>query len=312
MLKTEEIQAFTQIVDSATITAAAERLGLAKSAVSRRLAELEDQLGVELFHRSTRKLSLTDSGRALYERCVRILDDLEEAEHAVSQSHHELSGQLRVAAPLSFGIMHLGPAVIEFQQQHPHVDFDIDFNDREIDLIQEGYDVGIRIAKLKDSSLIARKLATVSTVVCASPQYLQQHGEPTTLEQLSKHRCLTYSYLDHPELWHFIDRNGEPVTVKVTKAIQANNGNFSRDAAISGLGIVRQPTFIAYQAIMKGELIPILKDYHVAEINIYAIYPPTRHLSQRVRQFIDFLVERFAGNPYWEQCLKQKNHQNKF
>lgn len=304
MLKTEEIQAFVHIVEAATMTAAAERLGVAKSAVSRRLSDLERQLGVELFHRTTRKLVLTDSGQGLYSRCLQILTDLEEAEHAVSQAHHELSGQLRVAAPLSFGVMHLGPAIIEFQKQHPKLNFDIDFNDRQIDLIQEGFDVGIRIADLKDSSLIARQLAKVSVVVCASPDYIKRHGAPTTPEELVDHSCITYSYLDNPDHWSFINKQGDEQIVKVSKLMQTNNGGFSRDAAIAGLGILRQPTFIAYESIAKGGLIPILQDYSIAEVNAYAIYPPTRHLSQRVRRFIDFLVERFSGEPYWEQCLK--------
>ncbi len=303
MLKTEEIQAFVHIVDAVTMTVAAARLGVAKSAVSRRLSELEEQLGVELFHRTTRKLVLTESGQGFYTRCIRILADLEEAEHAVSQAHHELSGQLRVAAPLSFGVMHLGPAIVEFQKLHPKLSFDIDFNDRQIDLIQEGFDVGIRIANLQDSSLIARKLARVSTVVCASPGYIKQHGAPTTPEELVNHSCITYSYLDNPGHWSFINKQGDEQIIKVPKLMQANNGIFLSDAAIAGLGILRLPTFIAYESIAKGALIPILQDYSVAEINAYAIYPPTRHLSQRVRCFIDFLVERFSGVPYWEQYL---------
>jgi len=305
MLKTEELQAFVHIVDAGTITAAAARLDLAKSAVSRRLSELENGLGVELFHRTTRKLTLTDSGQGFYTRCVRILADLDEAQYAVSQAHHELSGQLRVAAPLSFGVMHLGPAIVEFQNQHPKLSFDIDFNDRQIDLIQEGFDVGIRIADLKDSSLIARKLASVSTVVCASPDYIERHGLPRTPDELSQHPCFTYSNLDNPNHWTFINLQGQVQTIKVTKLMQANNGDFLRQAAVAGLGILRQPTFIAYQSIASGELVPILEDYSLPNINAYAIYPPTRHLSQRVRTFIDFLVERFAGVPYWEECLNQ-------
>mgnify|MGYP002713090026 FL=1 len=301
MLKTEEIQAFVQIAHSGTLTAAAAQLQVAKSALSRRLAELEARLGVELFHRSTRKLSLTESGRQFYEYCVRILDDLTEAEHSVSQQHQDVSGQIKVAAPLSFGLMHLGPAMIEFQQRHPGIRFDIDFNDREVDLIQEGYDVGIRIAELKDSSLIARKLATLSMVVCASAEYLRQHGEPQTPMDLQQHQCLTYSYLPHPDHWTFRDRQGEVINVRVNTTLSSNNGGFMCDAALAGLGIVRQPTFIAYQAIASGKLIPVLRDYEIASYNAYAIYPPTRHLSRRVRQFVDFLVERFAGQPYWER-----------
>ena len=300
MIKTEEIQVFVHIVNAATMTAAAARLGVATSAVSRRLSELEEQLGVELFHRTTRRLVLTESGQAFYSRCLQILADLEEAVHAVSQAHHELSGRLRVAAPLTFGLMHLGPAIIEFQKQHPQLNVDIDFNDRQVDLIHDGFDVGIRIASLKDSSLIARKIAKVSTVVCASPDYLKQRGRPTKPEELTHHSCLTYGHLDHPSHWLFVNKRGNEHIVNVNCTMQANNGIFLNNAAIAGLGVVRLPTFIAYDAIAKGDLIPILQDYSVANVNAYAVYPQTRHLSQRVRRFIDFLVERFSGNPYWE------------
>ena len=303
MLKTEEIQAFVHIVECVSITAAAARLGIAKSAVSRRLSELEEQLGVELFHRTTRKLVLTESGKGFYTRCIQILADLEEAKHAVGQAHHELSGQLRVAAPLTFGVMHLGPAIIEFQKLHPKLNFEIDFNDRQIDLVQEGFDIGIRIAKLQDSSLIARKLARVSNIVCASPDYIKKNGAPSTPEELLDHPCITYSYLDNPNLWSFLNEQGEEKMIKVPILMQANNGSFLCSAAISGLGIVREPTFIAYKSIAEGLLVPILQDYSLPEVNAYAIYPPTRHLSQRVRRFIDFLVERFSGTPYWEQYL---------
>ena len=304
MLKTEEIQIFTQIVDSGTITAAAEQLQLAKSAVSRRLTGLEERLGVELFHRSTRKLSLTDSGQTFYQRCLQILDEIAEAESSVSESHQELRGQIRVAAPLSFGLMHLASAIIDFQKLHPAITFDIDFNDREIDLIQEGFDVAVRIAKLKDSSLMARKLAELSTVVCASPEYLSQHGEPKTPNDLVNHDCITYSYLARPDQWEFKNKEGKLMNVNVNKFVRANNGEFMRDAATAGLGIIRQPTFIAYKDIAVGKLVQILQDYETTSVTAYAIYPPTRHLSHRVRQFIDFLVKRFEGSPCWEQCLR--------
>jgi len=303
MLKTEEIETFTQIVDSGTITAAAEHLQLAKSAVSRRLSELEEKLGVELFHRSTRKMNLTDSGIVFYQQCTQILDDLMEAEFSVTQSHQEIRGKIKVAAPLSFGLMHLAPAIFDFKKLHPAITFDIDFSDREVDLIQEGFDVGVRIAELKDSSLIARKLAELSTVVCASPDYLRQHGEPKKPEELAQHDCITYSYLERPELWSFLDKDENPITTTVQQIIRVNNGEFMRDAAAAGLGIIRQPTFIAYTDIAAGKLIPILQEYKSMPVNAYAIYPPTRHLSQRVRQFIDFLAERYAGKPCWEQCL---------
>ena len=295
-----EIQAFIQIVESGSITAAAERLEIAKSAVSRRLSELEARLGVQLFHRTTRKLTLTDSGRGFYERTVRILSDLEEAEHAVSQAHRKIQGPLKIAAPLTFGLRHLGPAINDFKRAHPLIHFEIDFNDRQIDVVHEGFDVAIRIARLQDSSLIARRIATMSMVTCASPAYLQQHGTPQTPEELPDHACLTYSYLANPNVWQFHDRHENEISIKINSEIQANNGDYLLAAAIDGLGIVRQPRFIVYEAIQSGELTPILTDYSIPTVNAYALYPPTRHLSLRVRAFVDFLAERFAGTPYWE------------
>jgi len=306
MSRFDEIQAFVQIVEAGSITMAAEHLGLGKSAVSKRLAELEERLGVELFHRTTRRLNLTDSGTGFYQRSKQILDDLIEAENSVSQAHQELRGELKIAAPLSFGVMHLGPAINEFSKQHPAIQFDIDFNDRQVDLLQEGFDLGIRIAELDDSSLMARKIAPVSLVVCASPEYLDKYGEPQSPDDLAQHNCLSYRYLANAHQWTFIGRDKKSHSVKIKSQIQANNGDYLRQAAIEGLGIVRQPTFIAYQSILKGELIPILQDYSNPGLNAYAIYPPTRHLSQRVRRFIDALVERFSGTPYWDTCLETR------
>lgn len=303
MIKTEEMQVFVQIVISGTITAAAQHLQIAKSAVSRRLSEMEEQLGVELFHRSTRKLNLTESGNVLYERCVSILDELHEMESLLTDSNKEISGQIKVAAPLSFGLMHLSSAIIEFKKMHPAITFDIDFNDREIDIIQEGFDVAIRIADLKDSSLIARKLVSLSTVVCASPEYISKYGEAKTPSELVNHECISYSYLSKPEQWDFFDNKDKLIKVIVNKSMRINNGEFMREAASAGLGVLRQPTFIAFKDIDNGKLVPILENYTSKPVNAYAVYPPTRHLSQRVRQFIDFLVVRYEGKPCWEQCL---------
>ncbi len=301
MSRFDEIQAFIQIVEHGSMTAAAERLGLAKSAVSRRLSELEARLGVELFHRTTRKMSLTDSGRSFYDRTVRIVSDLDEAEQAISQSSRELRGKLKIAAPLSFGLLHLGAVINDFSRQHPHIRFEIDFNDRQVNLIEEGFDLAIRIARLRDSSLIARRIASMSIVTCASPTYLQQYGEPQHPSDLAEHQCLLYGYADTPNKWLYRDINGNKLEIQVQGIIQSNNGDYLRSAAVNGLGIVRQPRFIAYQSITRGELVPILQDYAIPDINAYAIYPPTRHLSQRVRVFIDYMRDRFSGVPYWEK-----------
>ncbi|MXS81829.1 LysR family transcriptional regulator [Nitrosomonas oligotropha] len=300
----ENMNAFVRVVEAGGISAAADRMDVAKSVVSRRLKELEEHLGVELFHRTTRQMNLTDSGRAFYQQSVRILADILEAEHATSQFHGALKGSLKVAVPLSFGLMHLGPAINEFLQTHPEIEFDLDFNDRQVDLLADGFDLAIRIASLPDSSLIARRLAPIQAVMCASPAYLEHMGEPESPEALIKHRCLVYNLISNIDNWNVYDAAGELIKTRITPYLKASNGEFLRDAAVDGLGIVLMPTFIVYREIERGTLVPLLTEYRYSQLAAYAIYPQTRHLSQRVRAFVDFLVKRFEGMPYWDLCLK--------
>ena len=310
-----DMQMFVKVVESASISAAAERLNVAKSAVSRRLAELEARLGVQLLQRTTRRLNLTDSGRSFYERSLRILADLEEAELAVSQAHGALSGKLRVALPLSFGLLHLVPLINEFAAAHPEVEFELDFNDRQIDLMQEGFDLAVRIAKLGDSTLIARRVAVVRHMACASADYLARRGIPESPEALAQHDCLGYSNLATPDIWAYRNQNHETVRVKVPLKLLANNGDFLCRAAMAGQGIIMQPTFYMAEAICRGDLVPLLSDVQWPEVHAYAVYPPTRHLSTRVRAFVDFLVEKFSGEPYWDvaiaQLMQKKQKQKK-
>lgn len=304
----ENMNAFVRVVEAGNISAAADRMDMAKSVVSRRLKELEEHLGVELFHRTTRQMNLTDSGRAFYQQSVRILADILEAEHATSQFHGALKGSLKVAVPLSFGLMHLGPAINEFLQTHPEIEFDLDFNDRHVDLLADGFDLAIRIASLPDSSLIARRLAPIQAVMCASPAYLERMGEPESPEALIKHRCLVYNLISNIDNWNIYNAVGQLIKTRITPYLKASNGEFLRDAAVDGLGIVLMPSFIVYQEIERGALVPLLTEYRYSQLAAYAIYPQTRHLSQRVRAFVDFLVKRFEGMPYWDRCLK--NFQN--
>ena len=301
----ENMSTFIRVVEAGGISAAADRLGVAKSAVSRRLKELEEHLGVELFHRTTRKMNLTETGRAFYHQSVRIMEDVIEAELATSQAHATLQGSLKIALPSSFGLMHMGPAINEFLQAHPQLEFDLDFNDREVDLIQEGFDLAIRIANLPDSSLVARRLAPIRLVLCASPGYMQQMGVPESADELADHRCLVYSLQRDFEYWSLTDSDGREIRTKICPYIKASTGEFLRDAAVDGQGIALLPSFIAYEEIEREALVPILTDYKLQRMDAYAIYPQTRHLSQRVRAFVDFLVERFQGTPYWDQCLKK-------
>jgi DNA-binding transcriptional LysR family regulator len=301
----ENMSTFIRVVEAGSVSGAADRLGIAKSAVSRRLKELEEHLGVELFHRTTRKMNLTDTGRAFYHQSVRILEDVLEAELATTQAHGTLKGSLKIALPSTFGLMHMGPAINEFLKAHPQIEFDLDFNDREVDLIQEGFDLAIRIANLPDSSLIARRLAPVHNVICASPSYIKQMGAPRTPDELVDHRCLVYSLLSDYEYWNLTDSNGKETRTKIHPYLKASTGDFLKDAAVEGMGITMEPSFIAYKEIESGALVQILEDYNPPRIDAYAIYPPTRHLSQRVRAFVDFLVKRFEGTPYWDFCLNK-------
>ena len=300
----ENMNTFIRVVEAGSISGAADKLSVAKSAVSRRLKELEEHLGVELFHRTTRRMNLTDTGRAFYHQSVRIVEDLIEAELATSQAHGTLKGSLKIALPSTFGIMHMGPAINEFLNLHPQIEFDLDFNDREVDLMQEGFDLAVRIAILPDSSLIARRLAPIKTIICASPVYLEQKGLPQCPDDLRTHQCLVYNLLRDYEYWKFTDTNGQEIKTKIYPYLKASTGEFLKDAAVQGLGIIQSPTFIVYKEIERGTLVPLLQDYKLPEINAYAIYPPTRHLSQRVRAFVDFLVKRFENTPYWDICLK--------
>lgn len=255
---------------------------------------------MQLLRRTTRQLNLTNSGRSFYEHSARILADLEEAESAVAQEHGELRGSLRVALPLSFGLRHMSKPIAEFSRLHPRVEFDLDLNDRRVDLVEEGADLALRIGNLSDSSLIARRLFEARTVVCGSQSYFDKNGIPTTPEELRDHQCLVYGNLQDPGRWVCRDAEGGTHKVNVNTAMSASSGDFLCEAAIEGLGIAMQPTFIAGEAISRGDLVPILTDYQWPVTPAWVAYPPTRHLSFRVRQFIDFLAEYFAGTPYWD------------
>ena len=265
------------------------------------MSALETRLGVELLRRTTRRLSLTDTGRSFYERSTRILADLDEAEAAAAQAHGELNGTLKVALPLSFGVRHMAEPVAEFSRRHPRVRFDLDLNDRRVDLIDEGMDLALRIGRLKDSSLIARRLFDARTALVASPAYLEAHGAPERPEDLTGHAFLTYSNLAEPNRMVGRDAAGRRFDVEVTAQLSASSGDFVAEQAKAGRGIALQPTFIVGGAIERGELVPVLGDYSWPETPAYAVYPPTRHLSYRVRAFIDFLAEWFSGTPAWDR-----------
>ena len=294
----EEMQTFVRIVDAGSITKAAEQMNTVKSAISRRLTDLEKRLGVSLLTRTTRTQTLTSSGKGYYEQCLRLIDDLAEVESRVRNEHCALRGKIRIAAPLSFGLSHLGPALRKFNEIHPDIQFDIDFNDRKTDIIEEGFDLAIRISKLEDSTLIARKITTFNILLCASPGYLKKHGRPKTPQDLENGH-VKLQYKGQSEIWSFYDKD-QLINVRVSKAIATNNGDFLCDAAIDDLGLLYTPDFICYKAIRLGQLEVILQEYTDRnKINAYAVYPQTRHLSLRVRSLVDYLVQYFADKSYW-------------
>lgn len=298
------MQTFVAVVDAGTITAAADRLAVAKSAVSRRLAELEQHLGVQLLRRTTRRLDLTDTGRSYYQRCQRILEDVRETEAAVSTEHRALRGRIRISVPMTFGMLHLRTAISEFLAANPAVSFDLDLGDRQVDLMREGFDLAIRISQLADSSLIARRIAPIRTVVCASSSYWDEHGRPATPDELARHACLHYTLTAAPGTWRYRYKDGSEGSVEVPGRLRANNGDVLRDFAVSGLGVAILPTFIVYRAIERGELEPVLTEIEWSPLTAYAVYPQSRHLSTRIRAFVAFLGERFGDAPYWDRCLQ--------
>ena len=296
----ENMQVFIRVVEAGGIGVAAEQMGLAKSAVSRRLADLESKLGITLINRTTRTSSLTEAGNLYYKRALHILDDVAELNVMTSDPKASLKGTLRLAVPLSFGLAHLTPALDSFAEKYPDLTLHVDFSDTHIDLVEGGYDLAFRIGKLKDSSLKARRIAPIRLIVCASPSYLEQWGTPKIPQELKQHKLLRYT-LNTEKNWKFLDRHGKDITLQTDAKIQANNGDFLCKMAIAGHGILLSPTFITWEAVAKGQLVPILEHYTVRPSTAYAVYPQTRYLSQRARYLIDHLLETFGDNPYWDK-----------
>lgn len=292
MNKFEELEAFVSVVDSHSFSLAADKLGVAKSSLSKRVSELEKRLGVQLLQRTTRRLSLTDSGRHFYQRAVAVLADLDEAEQIVSDAQCGLIGKIKLTAPLGLGVGPLSTPVSEFMQMHPRIEIELEINDREIDLVDEGFDLAIRVGDLQDSSLIARRLARVGFAVCASPAYLKLHGKPEHPSELVGHEVLVYSNVSTSEQWRFDDK-GTQVSPRVKSRISANNGEVLANFAKQGLGIVNGPLFYLQGLLDSGELISILADYPMKQAGIYAVYPPGRLVSRRVKMLSDYLLAYF-------------------
>jgi Transcriptional regulator len=290
---------FARVVDAGGISAAARELRLSKSAVSKQVSALEDRLGVRLLQRTTRRMSLTEAGRGFLDHCRRVVQEAEAAENAIGALQGEPRGVLRINAPMTFGTMHLAAMLPDFLARFPLVTVDLALNDRMIDLLDEGYDVAVRIGRLADSSLVARKLAPARRVMVAAPSYLDRRGRPATLGELADHDVLCYSYVPAAEEWRFDGPAGEE-SVRVSGRMRANNGEVLLAACLAGSGIAALPTFISGPSLRAGSLVRVLPHLERTDFAIHAVWPTARHLSAKVRAFVDFLAERFGPVPYWD------------
>ena len=296
-----DIAVFVRVVERGSFTLAADELGLSRAVVSKYISRLEERLGARLLHRTTRRLSLTEAGATLFEASRGAIERIEEAEGAVAQFQSAPRGRLRVSAPMSFGILHLGPAIADFSREFPAVMLDIRLDDRFVNLVEDSVDVAVRIGVLTDSSLVARKLAITRAVACASPEYLAAHGEPETPEDLASHQCLIYSYLSTTNVWRFIAPDGREIPVAVAGNVRINNGIVLTEAALAGRGILVTPSFYVAPMLRDKRLKRILAGYKLPELGVYAVYPQRSHVPPKVRAFVDFLAQRFGRKPEWEK-----------
>jgi DNA-binding transcriptional LysR family regulator len=303
MDRLQAITAFAKVVETGSFARAASRLDVSVSSVSRQVSELEAHLDARLLNRTTRRLSLTESGRAFYQRCVLLLADLEEAEESASAGTARPRGTLRLTCGTTFGARHLAPAIAEFVARHPQMHFDVELSDRAVDLVDEGFDAAVRVGTIGSQQLVGRKIGETHLVCCASPRYLERHGIPQKPEDLAAHACLTYEYSPHKDVWPFRDPEGDRSirgdrSVRVNGPVHANSGGFLVALAVDGLGITIEPDFIVGPEVRDGRLVPLLQAFESAPANIYVAYPSRRHLSAKVRAFADFLSARYQ-QPEW-------------
>jgi DNA-binding transcriptional LysR family regulator len=295
----QALRVFSQVVESGSFSAAAARLGLSATAASRHVAELEGHLQTRLLNRTTRRVSLTESGRAFYERAVQLLADLGEAEQEAQRAAVVPRGTIKLTTSVNFGVRHVAPAIAAFLAAHAGVRFDVSLSDRIVDLVEEGFDLGVRIGAPGSDNIVARKLGETRLVPCASPAYLRAHGAPQVPEDLASHNCFTYEYVAPRNLWRFRDASGAERLVRVSGNLHSNNGDLLAEVAAQGAGIVFEPAFIVGPELRAGRLVPLLQEFVAPPMPIYAVYPSRKHLSAKVRLFVDFLVERFSQGPDW-------------
>ncbi|WP_198411894.1 LysR family transcriptional regulator [Microvirga flavescens] len=284
------MRSFRRVIERASFSRAAEDLGLSSAGLGKQIRWLEERLGAVLIQRTTRRMGLTETGRAYYEECCRLLDELDEVERSIATDARHVSGRLQVNAPLSFGLTVLSPILPDFMAQYPDLKIDLTLSDHLLDVVAAGFDISIRIrSELADSSLIARKLADVEQITCAAPAYLEKRGAPLTLDDLHRHDCLAYTLADNPGAWHVNGPKGE-ASIAIPARLSANNSIMLRDMIVAGMGIGALPSFIAKPEIDRGALMPVLADHTFPRRHVYAVYPTNRHLQNKVRVFLDFLA----------------------
>lgn len=291
---------FVAVLEEGSFAGAARRLGTSSGQASKLVSRLEEDLGVRLLNRTTRALSATEVGRAYFERIRLVLDELDQLDHAVRNRGATASGRLRLTAPVSFGNVHLAPALAEFATRYPAISLEVNFSDRLVNLVDEGFDAALRIGHQSDASLVIRKLCESRVVVVASADYLKKRGTPERPEQLDGHDCIVDTNFRSREFWSFRS-GGEPVSVRVASRLFLSSADACVAAADAGLGITQVPSFVAGSHIREGKLVPLLTGFEVAPIPIQTVYPPGRHLAAKVRVLVDFLADRFRAEPAWEQ-----------
>ena len=300
MNKLLAIEVFIAVAEQGGFSAAMKQLDISRAGISKYIAELEAALGGRLFNRTTRKVSLTEAGHAYYARCKDILGSIEEADSIVSGLTSSPTGRLRINAPMSFGIRQMGPLVAEFHHRYPNLKVELILADRMVDMVEEAFDVTVRISRPKDSSLVARKIAPCNFVMAASPEYIEQHGYPASAADLVQHNCLCYTYGSARTSWP-LWLDGCQTSVKIKPSLESNNGDVLCAAAVAAMGIVLSPTFILCDALRSGQLVPLLQQYSVKPSGIYAVFASSRLVSAKVRLWVDFLVEKLGDNPHWDQ-----------
>ncbi|MGV2289925.1 LysR family transcriptional regulator [Trinickia sp. YCB016] len=294
------ISVFVATVDEGSFAAAARRFGLSPAMAGKYVSAIETELNARLLQRTTRRLSLTDIGQVYYARCKQILEAFDEANREASDAHGTARGVLRIAAPVTFGAMHLGDVLAKYLEAHPRVNIEVSLSDRYVDLLEAGVDVAIRIGRLADSGLVARRLAPCRMVICASPDYLERHGTPRTPDDLRQAPRLTFSEAVSVGDWTLVDAKRRAHVISGPCRMAANNTQMLLAAALAGAGIVYGPTFVFGEQIARGNLVALLPDYHASELTIQAVYPSARHMPLKVRHFLDYLVAAFGDEPPWD------------